>query len=73
VIHETILKEKASDENTYAPNVIQVMVLLDKLAKGSSDPLRREVARAVSAFFSQQPDQAHVEGGYLFRDGPSHC
>ena len=76
MIHETIhslpfLKEKASDENTYAPNVIEIMVLLGKLAKGSSDPLRREVARAVAAFYSQQPDQAHLEGGQLFRDGLS--
>ena len=76
VIHETIhslpfLKEKASDENTYAPNVIEIMVLLGKLAKGSSDPLRREVARAVAAFYSQQPDQAHLEGGQSFRDGLS--
>ena len=63
VIHETILKEKASDENTCAPNVIEVMVPLGKLAKGSSDPLRREVARAVAAFFSRQQDQAHLEGG----------
>jgi len=73
VIHETIhslpfLKERASDENTYAPNVIEVMVLLGKLAKGSSDPLRREVARAVAAFYSEQPDQAHLEGGQSFRD-----
>ena len=56
------LKEKVSDENTYAPSVIETMALLGKLAKGSSDALRWEVARAVAAFYSKQPDKAHLEG-----------
>ena len=38
------------------------MALLGKLAKGSSDALRWEVARAVAAFYSKQPDEAHLEG-----------
>lgn len=56
------LKEKVSDENTYAPSVIETMALLGKLAKGSSDALKWEVARAVAAFYSKQPDKAHLEG-----------
>ena len=56
------MKKKVSDENTYAPSVIETMALLGKLAKGTSDALRWEVARAVAAFYSKQPDEAHLEG-----------
>lgn len=67
------LMEKVSDENAYAPSVIETMALLGKLAKGSSDALRWEVARAVAAFYSKQPDEAHLEGEETIISEIQHC
>lgn len=67
------LKEKVSDENTYAPSVIETMALLGTLAKGSSDALRLEVARAVATFYSKQPDEAHLEGKEIVISEIQHC
>ena len=56
------LKEKASDENTYAPQVIETLALLGQLAKGSNDSVRAHVAKAVGSFYTGQPNLAHKEG-----------
>ena len=56
------LKEKASDENTYAPQVIEVLTILGELVCMDSEPVRAEVARAVAAFSTEQSNQALMEG-----------
>ncbi len=53
-----------SDENTYAPQVIDTLVWLGRLANGRSDQLRGAVAKAVAAFYSEQPDYALKEGEF---------
>ena len=56
------LKEKASDENTYAPQVIEVLSTLGELVCMESEPVRTEVARAVAEFSTEQSNQALMEG-----------
>lgn len=56
------LKEKASDENTYAPQVIEALSTLGKLVCINNESVRAEVARAVAAFSTEQPNQALIEG-----------
>lgn len=51
-----------SDENTYAPLVIDTLSWLGRLTKGKSDQLRGAVAKAVAAFYSEQPNHALKEG-----------
>lgn len=51
-----------SDENTHAPKVIEIMSWLGRLAKGKSDQLRGAVAKAVAAFYSEQPNHALKQG-----------
>ena len=58
------LKEKTSDENTYAPQVIETLAWLGRLAKGQHDQLRGGVAKAVAAFYSEQPNHALKQGSY---------
>ncbi len=61
------LKEKMSDENMYAPQVIDTLSWLGRLAKGKSDPLRARVAKAVAAFYSEQPNHALKQGEVGFQ------
>lgn len=56
------LKEKASDENTYAPQVIEVLTTLGELVCMDSEPVRAKVARAVAAFSTEQSNKALIEG-----------
>ena len=56
------LKEKASDENTYAPQVIEVLTTLGELVCMDSESVRAEVARAVAVFSTEQSNQALIEG-----------
>lgn len=61
------LKEKMSDENIYAPQVIETLSWLGRLAKGKSDTLRGRVAKAVAAFYSEQPNHALKQGEVGFK------
>lgn len=56
------LKEKSSDENTYAPCVIETLSLLGTLMKFESEPLRQQIAQAVADFCSEESNDAHTEG-----------
>lgn len=56
------LKEKASDENTYAPQVVEVLTTMGHLVCGENEPVRVQVAKAVAAFCTEQPNQALIEG-----------
>ena len=56
------LKERSSDENTYAPCVIETLSLLGTLMKIESDPLRQQVAQAVADFYTAEPNEAQAEG-----------
>ena len=56
------LKEKASDENTYAPQVIEVLTTLGELVCMDSEQVRAEVAKAVAAFSTEQSNRALTEG-----------
>lgn len=56
-----------SDENIYAPQVIETLSWLGRLAKGKSDPLRGRVAKAMAAFYSEQPNHALKQGEVGFK------
>ena len=56
------LKERASDENTYAPQVIELLTMLGELVCMDSEPVRAEVAKAVAAFSAEQSNHALIEG-----------
>ena len=56
------IKERSSDENTYAPCVIETFSLLGTLMKFESDPLRQQVAQAVVTFYNAESNEAQAEG-----------
>jgi hypothetical protein len=56
------LKEKSSDENTYAPCVIETLSLLGTLVKFESEPLRQQVAQTIADFYTAESNEALVEG-----------
>lgn len=56
------IKEKCSDENIYAPCVIETLSLLGTLIKFESEPLRQQVARAIADFYTAESNQALAEG-----------
>ena len=56
------LKEKASDENTYASQVIEVLTTLGQLVCMDNEPVRAEVANSVASFCTEQANQALIEG-----------
>ena len=64
------LKEKSSDENTYAPCVIETLSLLGTLMKFESEPLRQQVAQAVANFYSAESNEALIEGTKKFKPYP---
>ena len=56
------LKEKASDENTYSPQMIEVLTTLGQLVCGDSEPVRVQVAETVAMLCSKQRNRTVVEG-----------
>lgn len=56
------LKEKSSDENMYAPCVIETLSLLGALMKFESEPLRQQVAHAIADFYTAESNKALAEG-----------
>ena len=58
------LKQKLSDENTYAADVLQTLTLLGQLAVSSAGDgqITVAVARAISSFHSEEPNRAFLEG-----------
>ena len=62
-----------SDENTYAPQVIETLSWLGRLANGKSDQLRGGVAKAVAAFYSEQSNHALKQGMYACLRGNCQC
>lgn len=51
------LKERVSDESTYATNALEIFSLLGKLCKESSDGIRYEIATALSAFYEGKTNE----------------
>ena len=63
VISLPFLKERGSDENTYAPCVIETLSLLGSLSVGlTSEPLRQQVAQTVANFYRAESNLARDEG-----------
>lgn len=77
------LKEKCSDENSYAPCVIETLSLLGTLMKFESEPLRQQVAHAIADFYTSESNQALAEGkmvgvtaqftDFLYSRSASYC
>ncbi|CAI8001807.1 Cilia- and flagella-associated protein 69 [Geodia barretti] len=57
------LKERSSDENTYAPCIIETLSLLGSLMIGlESEALRQHVAQTVADFYLAESNEAKAEG-----------
>jgi hypothetical protein len=57
------LKERSSDENTYAPCVIETLSLLGSLMIGlESEALHQHVAQTVADFYRAESNEAKAEG-----------
>ena len=56
------LKEKASDENTYATHVLQTLSQLGSLALTGVNSIITTVALAIASFHSMDPNLALLEG-----------
>ncbi len=61
------LKEKMSDESTYATNVLQILTLLGQIAVHSNDSVRIVVSQSLSAFYTEIPNDAFLEGMRKFK------
>lgn len=53
----SFLKERVSDESTYATNALEVLSLLGKLCKESTDGIRYEIATAFAAFYEGKTNE----------------
>lgn len=58
------LKERASDENTYAPQIIEVLTTLGQLVCGENEQVMIQVAKTVMSYCTKQTNQAQIEGIY---------
>ena len=56
------LKEKASDENTYAPQIIEILTTLGQLVCGENESVMAQVAKTATSFCTEQTNQAQIEG-----------
>lgn len=71
----SFLKERSSDENMYAPCVIETLSLLGTLMKFESEPLRQQIAHALTNFYTAESNKAQAEGnttGTIYRS-PHMC
>lgn len=55
------LMQRASDENTYAPSVIELIISLGKLVEAGASPLQIQVAESIAVFFTDPGDQSVLE------------
>ena len=56
------LKEKASDESTYCPQMIEVLTTLGHLVSGDSELVRAQVAETVATFCTKSTNHVVTEG-----------
>lgn len=59
------LKEKVTDDNTHTAQVLQVLMLLGQFAAAGGDSIAATVAKAVASFYTEEPNQALMEGKSL--------
>lgn len=59
------LKEKASDENTYAPQMIEMLTTFGQLVCGENDAVRAQIAKTIASFYTQKSSEVPIEGELL--------
>lgn len=59
---QPFLKERTSDENTFATHVLQTLTLLGEIAVTSDDSIRGLVAKSLASFYTADPNRAVKEG-----------
>ena len=56
------LKERSSDENTFAPCVMETLSLLGSMMMLQCESLRQQVAQTVADFYCTESNTAQAEG-----------